>query len=190
MISINLLPEDIRENIGYSRKNGHLLRHIKLLSMLSLLIVVSFVVCAVFLRESNSFFQNKIAESTQTINSYNPVVSKAHKLEQDTKNIQKIKNSYKYWSKFNAYLNNNVPEGIFLDDVEQNEGKLRITGYAQSKNTVGLFRDALEKSGAFSGVNINSVSEQTDPAGSQKTLNLFQMDMNITNEATDAGAAQ
>lgn len=157
--------------------------------MLSVLLIASFVLCMVFLGQSNQFFQEKVSDSQVEIDSYQPVVSKAHKLEEDVGSIQKIKNNYQYWSKFNAYLGATVPQGIYLDRIEENEGALKITGYAKTKSDVGIFRDALEKTGAFSNVNISSVSGASDQV-SGAPVNNFVMDMTMTKDATDKGASQ
>ncbi len=186
MISINLLPEDIRENISYSRKNSHLIRHIKLISILSLLIVISFVLCAVFLKEDNSFFQDKIDASQTVINSYNPVVQKAQKLNQVASSIEKIKNNYQYWSKFDAYLGATVPEGIYLDTIEENQDMMKVTGFAKTKNDIGIFRDALEKTGVFKNVNLKNITEQVGN-NNNSIINSFEINMTMTQAATGGG---
>lgn len=188
MITINLLPEELRENITFSKKNRKLLKTVKAVVIICLLVVVSLVICGVFLFGSNQFFLNNISESEKTISSYQPVVDEAKVLKDKVKSVQKIKGSYKYWTKFNYILGKNTPAGVYLATLNTQSDKITITGYAKTKNDVGIFRDALEKSGDFSEVNIDSIKETGNPAAQGTNVNSFSMNMKIGRDATNKGA--
>lgn len=187
MITINLLPEDLRENITFSKKNRKLVKTVKAVVVLCSLLLVSLIICGVFLFGSNSFFLSSISESEKTISNYQPIVDKAKLLKDKVKSAQKIKENYKYWSKFDYILGKNTPAGVYLATLNTQSDKITITGYTKTKNDVGIFRDALEKSGAFSSVNIDSIKETGDPVTQGANANSFSMNMKIEKEATNKG---
>ncbi len=187
MITINLLPEELRENITFSKKNRKLLKIVKAGVILCGLLLISLVFCGVFLESSNRFFLASISESEKTISGYQPVVDEAKSLKDKVKIVQKIKGSYQYWSKFDYILSKNTPAGMYLSTLETQSGQLKITGFSKSKNDVGMFRDALEKSDAFSNVSVDSIKEVSDPGNQASTVNNFVMSMKIEKNATSKG---
>lgn len=190
MITINLLPEDLRENIIFSKKNRSLIRLLKVVIILCILLLVSIVICGVFLITSNQFFLKEIKESNAIIEDYKPIIDSAKKMEEKTKSIEKIKSSYKYWTKFNYILGIDTPPGAYLATLETQEDKLKLTGYAKTKNDVGLLRDTMEQSGSFENVNIDLVREVPDPLNPLANINTFSMNMKITKSATSKGAVK
>jgi len=187
MITINLLPEDIRENIDFSRKNKKLIGHGKIVILLCFFTIVSFVICGAFLINSNQFFSKEISESSHIIDGYKPVIEQKKMVEENTKSIGKIRSGYEYFTKFNYILNQNTPEGVYLGTLETQDNTLKITGYAKAKNDIGIFRDALENADAFSNVNIESIKETDDPSNQAVTVNSFVIDANLESSATSKG---
>lgn len=184
MININLLPEDLRENIIYSKRNKKMINYAKVVIILCLFVLASFVIFGVSLINSNNFFLKNIEESNQIVDKYQPVIQKKKKFEDKATSAQKIRDSYKYWSKFDYILWENTPTGLYLATVESQGDNLKVTGYSLNKSSIGMLRDALEKSGAFSQVNIESIKETVDPIAIGRTVNTFNMSMKMTSEAT------
>lgn len=184
MLTINLLPEYLRENINFSKKNGRVLMLLRAVIILCILIITSFLILGASLVSSNSFFKKEVAESEKVISGYKPVVEEKKKIEEKAKSIEKIRGSYKYFSKFNLYIDKNTPEGVYISTLETQGDILKVSGYAQTKEVVGIFRDALEKTDAFSDVKVESIKETTDPAKEGTTANSFTISSNISAEAT------
>lgn len=190
MITINLLPEDLKENISFSRKNKTTLRYLKVVVLLCLFALVAFLICGASLLNSNRFFLKEIDESSTVIDNYRPIVEEKKKIEDKAKSIDKIRLGYKYFTKFDLYLEKNTPEGIYLSTVETQNDTLKISGYAKVKNDIGLFRDALEDTDAFSNVNIDSIKETDDPVKQGTTVNIFTMNTKLENGATSKGVVK
>lgn len=189
MININLLPEEIRENIDYSKKNKKLLKYFRTLIVMCLLFLSSFAFFYVFLTKNNNYFLEKIKESENNINEYKSVFDDAKKLDEKVKVIEKIKENYHFWSKLNYALNRTVPGGLYIETLEpldksllipseknivaKNDNiKFKITGYSKTKNDIGLFRDALSDQEGLQIVNVETAKEDT-PGKNGFSITLF-----------------
>lgn len=194
MITINLLPEDIRENVAYSKKNRNLLKYIRIVIIVCLLFLSSFAVLYFFLFTSNNFFLKDIKESEAVIKKDQGVLDEAKAMKSRIKIIEKIKKDYKYWSKLDYILNRTTPVGIKTVSLEfdernasttkestSNVNKMKLVGYAKTKNDVGIYRDALAQQSGFKTINIESIIEETPDAGG--ILNKFTISFTIE-EAT------
>ncbi len=190
MISINLLPEELRENIQFSKKNRKILNLLKVISMLCLFILAGYLIIGASLLSSDSFFKKAISESEDTIRSYQPSINEKENIENKGRIVSQIRTNYKFWTKFNYILAEYTPQGIYLSTVTNQNNKLAIEGYARTKNDVGVFRDALEKTPAFSNVNIESIKEISDPENQNLLVNDFAMTMTLQNAATSQGGGQ
>ncbi|RJO61876.1 hypothetical protein C4544_01645 [candidate division WS5 bacterium] len=189
MININLLPEEIRENIDYSKKNKKLLKYFRTLIVMCLLFLSAFIFFYVFLMQNNSYFLKKIKESEENISEYQGVFDEAKKLDEKVKAIEKIKDKYRFWSKLNYALNRTVPEGLYIQALEpldksllipneknivtQSDNiKMKITGYSKTKNDIGLFRDALSAQEGLKIVNVETAKEDV-PGKNNFSITLF-----------------
>lgn len=161
---------------------------VKAVIILCIFTLASFVICWIALINSNNFFLNEVKESDMVINDYKPVIEQQKKIENKLNSVEKIKANYKYWTKFNMYLYENVPKGIYLSFVNTTDDIVNIDGYAMTKNDIGLFRDAIENTDAFSQVNIESIKETDDPTQEGRTVNLFNIKAKLQTEATSKGA--
>ncbi len=176
MININLLPEEIRNNIEYSKQNKQLLKYFRMLIIACLLFLISFAFLYVFLIKSNNFFLENIKKSEKSINGYQDVLGEAKKLNEKVQIVENIKKNYRFWSKLNYTLNRVVPAGLYIEKLEPSDGskllsaekntssdndntKMKIMGFAKTKNDIGLFRDALASQDGFKTVNIDLVKE-------------------------------
>ncbi len=190
MIQVNLLPEEIRENINFSKKNRKVLNLLKMISILCLFILAGFLIIGASLLSSSSFFKKAISESTDTLRSYQPSIDEKENIENKGVIVANIRKNYRYWTKFNYILAENTPQGIYLSTVANKNKTLQIEGYAKTKNDVGIFRDALGKSSAFSNVNIESIKEVPDPLNQNLQVNDFIMTMALENAATNQGGGR
>lgn len=201
MISVNLLPEDIRENIAYSKKNKKTLMYVRMLIVFCLLLVISFGVCFYFQYLTNNYYLKSIKETEVIIAGYKEDFDNAKKLQEKIKTIETIKKNYKYWSKVNYALSKITPEGLYISEitveetvkaanakVEENpdaKKNIKITGFSKGKNEVGIFRDSMENLDGFSMVGIASIKEERDDKGVLK--NKFIINVQVDKNATEKG---
>ena len=201
MIEINLLPEAIRENIAYSKNNRKVLGYVKILIIIGILVTASFGVLYTALAINNVFFLKSIRQSDIAISKYQDALEEAKGLEARIASIGKIKKDYKYWSKFNYAIEKSTPTGVYLSGVkleDQNAAVtdksgpkdmkilVKVSGYAATKNDVGLLRDSLAKKEGFKTVNVESVKEEDDPTDG-KRKNGFNISFVIMKEAVQKG---
>lgn len=161
---INLLSEDIREGISYSKKNHAIVSYLMLEVILGVLLVLSFLIAAYFLKSNNSFFLSERGKSQVVIDSYGELFSEAKSLEGRIQSAAQIKKGYNYWSKFNIALNRLTPASVFLGTVEKQESLIKISGYAQSKKDAVSYLDLLKASNLFGSVDVDSIKEVDNPA--------------------------
>lgn len=204
MITINLLPENIRDNILYSKKNRNVLKYIRRVIVVCLLFLSSFVILYFFLSSSNSFFLKDIKESEEVIKSNQDVLDNAKGMNNRLKIIEKIKKDYKYWSKLNYILNRITPAGVKVSSLEfedknmstaedpskkssaSDKNAMKLVGYAKTKNDVGIFRDILARQDGFKMVNIDNIKEDDSPdAGNAK--NSFTISFVLEDAAIEKG---
>jgi len=201
MISVNLLPEEIRENIAYSKKNIKTLAYVRMLITFCILLIVSFGVCFSFQYMSNNFYLKSIKDTEKVIAGYKGDFNKAKSLQEKIKIIEKIKKDYKYWSKVNYALTRVTPEGLYISELtaEQKANtantkttestdtntNMKITGLSKEKTEVGMFRDSLENLEGFSKVTIVSIKQEADEKGVLK--NKFVITVSVDKKATEKG---
>lgn len=205
MITINLLPEDIRENIAYSKKNLNVLRYIRIVIIACLLFLSSFGILYYSLSSNNNFFLKNIKESEAIIKNDKVLLDDAKGMKDKIKVIEKIKKEYKYWSKLNYIFNRITPAGIKVSSLELEDksmttvedttkknatsgnSKMKLIGYAKTKNDVGIFRDIIAQQDGFKVVNIDNIKEDNSSnAGAAKnnfTISFVLEDSAIKKEA-------
>lgn len=201
MISVNLLPEEIRENIAYSKKNVKTLAYVRMLIIFCILLLVSFGVCFGFQLMSNNYYLKSIKETESIIAGYKGDFDEAKNLQERIKTIEGIKKNYKYWSKVNYAFFRVTPEGLYITELaveekvksadakteEKPDAKtnIKITGLSKGKTEVGMFRDSLANLEGFSQVSIVSIKEEVDDKGVLK--NKFIINVSIDKKATEKG---
>ncbi|MEK7447272.1 MAG: PilN domain-containing protein, partial [Patescibacteria group bacterium] len=201
MISVNLLPEEIRENISYSKKNIKTLAYVRMLIIFAALLISAFGVCFGFLLISNNYYLKSIKETETVIAGYKDNLNEAKTLQEKIKTIDKIKKDYKYWSKINYALSRVTPEGLYITDFvveekskaaaantqqDQNtKENIKITGVAKDKEVVGIFRDSLESLEGLSQVTVVSIKQEADAKGVIK--NKFVINVFVDKKATEKG---
>ena len=189
MININLLPEEIRDNIEYSKKNKRLLKYFRMLIIACFFFLISFAFLYIFLIKNNNFFLENIKKSEASINDYQDVLNDAQELNGKVKAIEDIKNNYRFWSKLNYTLNKVVPEGLYIEKLEPSDTsnlspsekdissndvntKIKIIGFSKTKKDIGLFRDALASQNGFKSVNIE-LAKEVDPGKNNFSITFF-----------------
>jgi len=203
MITINLLPEEIRENIVYSKKNLVVLKYIKVVIIACILFLSSFTILYFAISASNALFKKQMKESDVVIQKDQKFLDDAKSIQARTQIVEKIKKDYKYWSKLDYILNRITPAGIKVSSLEFEDknmstvadvtkkttntknSKMKITGYSKTKNDVGLFRDILAAQNGFKMVNIDDIKEDNSVNGASNsfTISFILEDSAIKKEA-------
>jgi len=175
MIKINLLPEGIREDIEYAKKNRQTASYVYLSIILAILLVLAFGMSYFFLSRSNGYFIERLKENQESIAEYQQVSTEAKELEGRLSSINKIKGDYKYWSKFNALIWNLLPTDAYINTIENSTDNdiIKITGFAKTKKAVGEFQKALEADAAFSIENIETIARTPEVVRSDLEVESF-----------------
>lgn len=179
MIKVNLLTEDIREDIEYSKKNRNQINNFYTLLLLLVFVVIASGVSFQFMRQSNDSYIAEVERTQKVINSYQPVVQKARNMEDKYNQIKSFKNKYIYWSNVDKLLEEKKVEDITLTSLELQNPKLTLAGWGKTKEDVANFQRNLRDSGMFWYVNIMSIESEKEDSTEREN---FSMSTSIKEE--------
>jgi|GEM_PF-1921732 len=167
MIELNLLPPQEKDELKLERIYRWLIFYcsstilivllfVTFLALIWFFIVVQLKTYTTNLEDTKTSFQGQSIENQQKlINSFNL------KLDQ----INRIQSNHKYYSTILMRLAEIIPSGIRIDAfVVDEQGKCTLTGYAQRRSQLLLFKDALDKSSYFENIDnpISNLTKQID----------------------------
>jgi len=186
MISTNLLPPEIKEEISQTKKNR------EVLSLFSRMIFMTgFIALLIFSLNYFMEYQRKEAakkafETQKIVSDYGTLERDAKKIADRIKAIKNISENTYTWLKTLNELQAVIPEGTSLDtfkvDTTSKTTRGQITGKAQSQRDIAALRDAMDKSSKFEFVDIDLSQTQTDPS-TKATRQVFAISFSLTKEA-------
>jgi Tfp pilus assembly protein PilN len=151
MITLNLIPPTAKRNL----KLTQVYKIIKdlIIFILFLTIFVAIILLLIKMALQNNF--NKVVtESTLTTKYANIFNKDVKKFNEYLSAVDKIQQDYIPWSKFLVNLTKLIPENINIKNLDIDSNKISITGWAKSRDELLLFKNNLENSELFNGVNI------------------------------------
>jgi len=166
MISVNLLPPEIKNDIAASKQNAGALKNLYTLLSIIFISALFFGGLYYYFQKELSTQKNIYNQKSQTVQKYSTVEESAKRVAEKIDTIKKISNDGSRWTGVIEEINKIVPAGITLNSIKiDTSNKIRgtITGYASSKNIVAAFRDAVDKSNKFQYVDIENSTTQQDP---------------------------
>lgn len=167
MIELNLLPPQEKEELKLEQLYRWLvfycssailiiLLFIALLTFIWFFIIIQLKSYSTNLENTKTSFQGQSIENQQKlIDDFNYRLNK----------INRIQNNHKYYSTILVRLAEIIPSGIRIDALSIDEqGKCTLTGYAQKRSQLLLFREALEKSSFFEKIDnpLSNLTKQID----------------------------
>ncbi len=171
MATINLLPQELKEGIYYSRKNIKAIRRLWLVLVFLLILVLVFFALYRLLSTDLSSVKKEVAYEEENIKSYGDLEKEAKKLSERLEIIGKIEDNYPYFSKILTEITSLMPPNSNLTSIEvfkDNTQRAKITGLADTKRAVAIFREALENSPHFSYVDIETIVFDRDRTQKEK----------------------
>lgn len=153
-ITINLLPPNKKEKIRTQRLTGVVLK-VGFSAIMALIVFDIFLLSCFFIigmqdkiveGESEQLKRNSIYKEVQLM--YDVV----DKYYQDTQKLDKSLSGQISNVTVLEEVNNLIPEKIFLQEVSISEGQLMLSGFSSGRDSLLEFRDKLESSQLFDGV--------------------------------------
>ncbi len=185
MNSINLLPESIKKDIKQSKENKKTLS--RLWKSFFILLLALFLVAAfsAYFNYLLSGSQAELSEKKKSIEAYGNLESEARAFSERLDKIVRIEKNINHWSGTLEEISRLMPSGAYLSTLEidsEAKSRSRITGFADSKDTVAFLRSTLEDSDRFEYVNIESSVISQDPAEKREVEN-FTITFSLKKEA-------
>lgn len=151
MITLNLIPTEKKKTIQLTQI-FLILKNIALVLLL-IIAIVAIILLAGKVIIDNQF--SRIVEETSLTNRYanlfNVEIKEFNTLVQA---VDKIESSYIPWNNFFFEFTNLVPTNVQIYSFELNQGKLLLTGLADSRESLLNFKSNLEKNSAFSNIKV------------------------------------
>jgi Tfp pilus assembly protein PilN len=166
MINVNLLPPEIRAEQKTAKENRKILRLIFMLGGLFVLLSSIFGGQLWYFNNKLNEANQSLAQKEQSIKKYVDVENKSKKISERINTIGQIMDNSNNWSKVLEEIQTIMPSGVTLSNIKiDSSGKTRntITGYALSKKEVAALREAMDNSGKFEYVDIESSSTESNP---------------------------
>lgn len=185
MNSINLLPGNIKKDIKQSKENKKTLS--RFWKSLFLLLLTLFLVTAfsAYFNYRLSSSQVELSEKKKSIEAYGNLESETRAFSEKLDKIVRIEENINHWSGTLEEISRLMPSGAYLSTLgidSETKSRSRITGFADSKDTVAFLRNTLENSDRFEYVNIESSVVAQDPAESREVEN-FTITFSLKKEA-------
>lgn len=182
MIRLNLLPPELKENIEYSKRNADLYQML-------LKILAGFAILAGFMVIVGSMvYFGKIGatDNLEVAKSQSAAWSTTEKDAKDFADrlslISKLKNEDLNWPLIFGEMAKSTPPNIRLasyDFTGNSKARVTITGYALSNTDIGKYRELLSASKVFNYVDIESITQGSDPIDSTVKALLFKISLNL-----------
>jgi len=176
MSSINLLPPNIKKEIEQTKINKKLLHHLYRVIILMVLVLFFATIIDFYFKQNIAADRKELDQKMLTIEKYGNLENEARVVSEKLNEISKIEKGLNSWSSILEEINTVMPSGAYLSAInldQDSKNRNKITGFADSKNTVAFLRTALENSEKFKYVNIESSSIVFDPAKSREVENFI-----------------
>lgn len=184
MVKINLLPwrEERRQQLTN-----------EFMVMFGLSVVVALLLCGLtyyyfdqnikFQNKRNQFLTAEIAKLDKQIEEIKELEAKKASLIQRQQVIEELQANRTQMVHLFDELVKTIPNGVFLEKINQNGNRLSMEGYAQSYARISDYMDQLKKSDWFTKVDVNLIKvDNTLSSHEQK----FKLSVNLTNPAKKA----
>jgi Tfp pilus assembly protein PilN len=182
MYSLNLLPPEIKQEINYSKKNAKLVKYLGISLSAFLIILALFVVLAMAVNNEKTMAETQKASAQEIIEQNKEIEINANDLSERLKLIKKLKNGRTDWNAIFRSLADNTPTGVQLDSISftlKEKTRAKITGFARSDRDIVLFKDLVNASEYFDYVDIENISEASDPTGGGAETKSFAISLTL-----------
>jgi Tfp pilus assembly protein PilN len=182
MFSLNLLPPDIKEELVFSKRNAKLIKYLSFSLSGMIILFAFFFGLGMTIRNQQKIYEVEKASAERIIESNKDMQKKADDLSVRLGLIKKLKATRMDWTNIFNTLSANTPTGVQLDSFDiATDGKSRakINGLARSDRDIVLFKDLLSQTKVFGYVDIENISEASDPSGQNQTTKNFLLSLSL-----------
>lgn len=181
MIRLNLLPDEIKKEIEFAKKNAKLLQYVY--------IIMAVLVCFVGLIFSLSFVlytqkstaQDQVSLAESQIEEQNTKLTQAQDLYKRLQVIKSIRSDSIDWQYVFSEIARVTPTNLQIQSFTSPSGstKARLTGLADSEQSVVALKENMASSPLFSYIDIESIVKGTDPVNKDKEVKAFTISYNL-----------
>jgi Tfp pilus assembly protein PilN len=182
MFSLNLLPPEIKEEIAYSKKNARILKYLGFSLSGFILIFAFFFGLGLAIKNKQSVYEVEKTSAQRILETSKDTQAKANDLSERLKLIKKLKDGRTDWNAIFEALSANTPTGVQLASIDistEKNSRVKITGLAKTDRDIALFKDLLAQSKVFEYVDIENISEASDPTGGNQPTKSFMINLNL-----------
>jgi Tfp pilus assembly protein PilN len=171
-VYLDLLPEERKQEIKRKKRFWIFIKQEILFIFPLLILLVIFINIFVILGIQKNYTtayssQEKAQGKYKELKQYEDQFKSTNNL---ISQILHFQNDQIIWSKMFVYLNQTIPEGIFLEGISTKDYQVFLVGRAKQRDNLLLLKDSLEKGGCTENVNVplsdlvnkNNVSFQID----------------------------
>lgn len=166
MSNINLLPKEIKEEYGASKKNRIMLNVFIGILFISFSLVGVLVASRIYLNTKYEDAKNELKEKESSMEKYGTLEKDASDLDAKLKTARTVINKKILFSKAMSQIWESVPPKVYLMAVKMEENTLdrgEITGSAENKKEIANFIELLEDTEAFEYVDLENTAKTIDP---------------------------
>lgn len=164
MISLNLLPEDLRKEFELSKQNARF-RHFLFLSLAILIGAGTFFGVLFYyleLQKKDAEIEKSVAQ--KQIDEQSDSYSKAKDLYTRINLIKKIEKNSSDWESILKEIASLTPQNVQIEHFSSltKESRAKIVGYALTDKDIVAFKQNLESSKTFSYIDIETITKTKD----------------------------
>lgn len=161
---INLIPPTRKEEIRFARLNRTMLSYLRLVVMVVAVLGGILVACIFYVDQMNAHANADTAARKQEIAAQAVFQAKAKDISERLLAIKTIQASQTRFSVLLGDLAKVLPQGVSIDTITltgDDTKPVRITVTGNSYNSILSFRDAVAGSPRISGVDLETISQDT-----------------------------
>lgn len=161
---INLLPEDMKSDLGSSRANLIILRYIGIATLALLFLMAALVTSHSVLKSTMKNAEDIIATNDVKADVYSDTAQKVQALEQQLTEAKTVLNQEVLFSTILLKLGAAMPEGAVVGELAFNESVLSgaptdLKVYVKTSNVATQVQNNLQSSGIFNRVSLQGTEE-------------------------------
>lgn len=162
---INILPEDIKKQIDYSRRNVIARKYLVVICLIILVTGAALGVSHVYADRQIAEYEESLQERTAKAKQYKDLESSVDKLNSQIRTIEALLAQRPQFSVLLEDLAAVLPTGSYLNGIQLSEEidqPLQLTITVPSQNQSVRVRNALLQSPHISSADIQSISQKSD----------------------------
>ena len=171
MISLNLLPPEIKSEIYYAKKNTRLSKSFRLTVLLTVSLLAFFGLLFFIIRNENNLATERKELAANRVVENQGTEEESIDLANRLLKIKKLKSEQTDWNEILSVLSQSTPPGLRIQTLTLNKdikSKGKITGIARSDRDIALFKELLAENEIFKYVDVESITGANSATSSEQ----------------------